>query len=195
MKNFSLVPTSEGPRREFKITWGLRAGYGPSGRIYDLEEAIRAAHRWMRERDARAEPFLSGMFTRGEVVYAGSETEAAHDREPVAIFTGEVLPHYAADMDDDAVRILLNDLASEIGGILEQEEVHVAYRLIGGRRVRFDRDIDAETMRRVVSARGRRSMMLIPAGVKVHLALGYTDLRKGIDGLGHQPGDRARRRA
>ena len=106
MKNFSLVPTSEGPRREFKITWGLRAGYGPSGRIYDLEEAIRAAHRWMRERDARAEPFLSGMFTRGEVVYAGSEAAAAHDREPVAIFTGEVLPLYAADLDDDAVRIL-----------------------------------------------------------------------------------------
>src|SRR5438093_720870 len=89
MKNFSLVPSSEGPRREFKITWGLRAGYGPSGRIYDLEEAIRAAHHWMRDRDARAEPFLSGMFTRGEVVYAGSEAEAAHDREPVAIFTGE----------------------------------------------------------------------------------------------------------
>jgi len=128
MKSFSLVPASEGPRREFKITWGLRAGYGPSGRIYDLEEAIRAAHRWMRERDARAEPFLSGMFTRGEVVYAGSETEAAHDREPVAIFTGEVLAHYAADIDDDTVQILLNELASEIGRVLEQEEVHVAYR-------------------------------------------------------------------
>jgi len=25
--------------------------------------------------------------------------------------------------------------------------------------------------------------MLVPAGVKVHLALGYTDLRKGLDGL------------
>src|SRR6266704_6192437 len=97
MKSFSPLSGSEGPRREFKITWGLRAGYGPSGRIYDLEEAIRAAHRWMRERDARAEPFLSGMFTRGEVVYAGSEADAAHDREPVAILTGEVLPLYAAD--------------------------------------------------------------------------------------------------
>jgi hypothetical protein len=128
MKTFSLVPNSEGPRREFKITWGLRAGYGPSGRIYDLEEAIRAAHRWMRERDACAEPFLSGMFTRGEVVYAGSQAEAAHDREPVAIFTGEVLPLYAADIDDDRVRMLLNELASEIGRILEQEEVHVGYR-------------------------------------------------------------------
>jgi hypothetical protein len=123
MKSFSLVPASEGPRREC-----LRAGYGPSGPIFDLEEAIRAAHRWMRERDARAEPFLSGMFTRGEVVHAGSEAEAAHDREPVAIFTGEVLPLYAADMDDDTVGMLLNELASEIGTILEQEEVHVAYR-------------------------------------------------------------------
>jgi hypothetical protein len=128
MKSFSLLPTSEGPRREFKITWGLRAGYGPSGRIYDLEEAIRAAHRWMRERDARGEPFLSGMFTRGEVVYAGSEVETAHDREPIAIFTGEVLPFYAAHMDDDAVRKLLNEFASEIGRILEQEEVHLVYR-------------------------------------------------------------------
>jgi len=128
MKSFSIIPTSEGPRREFKITWGLRAGYGPSGRIYDLEEAVRAGHRWMRKRDARAEPFLSGMFTRGEVVYAGSEGEAPHDREPVAIFTGDVLPLYAADIGDDAVRILLNELASEIGGILDQEEVHVAYR-------------------------------------------------------------------
>ena len=106
----------------------MRDGYGPSGRIYDLEETIRAAHRWTRERDARAEPFLSGIFTRGEVVFAGSETEAAHDREPVAILTGEVLPLYAADIDDDTVRILLNELASEIGKILEQEEVHVAYR-------------------------------------------------------------------
>jgi len=128
MKSFSLVSASEGPRREFKITWGLRAGYGPTGRIYDLEEAIRAAHRWMRERDGRGEPFLSGMFTRGEVVYAGSEAEAPHDREPVAIFTGEVLPLYAGDLDDDAVRDLLDELAAEIGGTLGQEEVHVAYR-------------------------------------------------------------------
>ena len=128
MKGFSLAPNSEGPRREFKITWGLRAGYGLSGRIYDLEEAIRAAHKWMRERDARAEPFLSGMFTRGEVIYAGSEVEAAHHREPVAVFTGEVLPLYAADIGDDMVRTLLNELASLVGRILDQEEVHVAYR-------------------------------------------------------------------
>jgi hypothetical protein len=78
MKSFRLLPASEGPRREFKITLGLRAGYGPSGRIYDLEEAVRTAHRWMTERAARGDPFLSG-------------------------------------------------LAEEMGRMLEQEEVHIAY--------------------------------------------------------------------
>src|SRR5271169_6110705 len=76
MKVFRRHPGSEGPRREFKITLGLRAGYGAAGRIYDLEEAVRTAHRWMMERAARGEPFLSGMFTRGEVVYADSGGEA-----------------------------------------------------------------------------------------------------------------------
>src|SRR5438552_934612 len=81
-----------------KITLGLRAGYGPAGRTYDLEEAVRTAHRWMTERAARGEPFLSGMFTRGEVVYADPEDGAASHRERVAIFTGEVLPQYAGDL-------------------------------------------------------------------------------------------------
>ena len=128
MKSFSLVPQSEGSRREFKITLGLRAGYGPKGRIYDLEEALRAAHGWMRDRAAHGQPFLSGMFTRGEVVYAGSVDDAASDREPVAIFAGEVLPLYAGELSDEAVRELLNELACEMGRVLEQEEVHVAYR-------------------------------------------------------------------
>jgi hypothetical protein len=42
MKSFVIVPSSEGPR-EFKITWGLRADYGSSGRIYDLEEVVRCS--------------------------------------------------------------------------------------------------------------------------------------------------------
>jgi hypothetical protein len=128
MKSFRLLPASEGPRREFKITLGLRAGYGSAGRIYDLEEAIRTAHKWMRERAARNAPFLSGMVTRGEVLYAGSGGDTASHREPVAIFTGEVLPLYAGDLDDRTVRELLDELATAMGQSLEQEEVHIAYR-------------------------------------------------------------------
>lgn len=30
---------------------------------------------------------------------------------------------------------------------------------------------------------GGRAMTLLPAGVKVHLAFGYTEMRKGMEGL------------
>ena len=81
----------------------------------------------MRERAARGEPFLSGLFTRGEVLYAASGGEAASHREPIAIFAGEVLPQYASDLDDGTVRELLDELAGEMGRTLEQEEVHITY--------------------------------------------------------------------
>ncbi|MBV8507254.1 MAG: hypothetical protein JOZ11_15775 [Alphaproteobacteria bacterium] len=109
------------------ITLGLRAGYGPAGRTYDLEEAVRTAHRWMTERAARGEPLLSGMFTPGEVVFADPEDRAASHRERVAIFTSEVLPQYAGDLDGRTVRELLDELAGEMGRALEQEEIHIAY--------------------------------------------------------------------
>ena len=117
---------SLGPRREFKITLGLRAGYGPHGRIYDLEQAARAAHGWMIGRARRRATFLTGMFTRGEVLYARSSLHG--DREPVAIFAGEALPQAARKLDDATVEALLNELAGVMAAALEQQEVHIAYR-------------------------------------------------------------------
>ena len=55
MKNFVIAPGSEGPR-EFKVTWGLRAGYGSSGRIYYLEEV------------ARRSPLATARMTGGPVI-------------------------------------------------------------------------------------------------------------------------------
>ena len=129
MHSFRLVPASEGPRREFKITLGLRAGYGSAGRIYRLEEAIRTAHRWMTERAARGAPFLSGMVTRGEVLYADSGGDAPSHRQPVAIFLPERFSRNTpAILMDGTVRELLDELATQMGQCLEQEEVHIAYR-------------------------------------------------------------------
>jgi hypothetical protein len=59
------------------------------------------------------------MFTRGEVVYADPGGGNASHREPVAIFTGEVLPQYAGDLDDVTVRRLLDELAEEMGRNLD----------------------------------------------------------------------------
>ena len=100
----------------------MRAGYGPAGRIYvyDLEEVVRTAHRWMTERAARGAPFLSGMFTLGEVVYAGPGGGDASHREPVAMFTGAVLPQHAGDLGDGTVRNLLDELVEEMSRTLNR---------------------------------------------------------------------------
>jgi transposase len=37
--------------------------------------------------------------------------------------------------------------------------------------------------RRAARKEGKRIVIVVPAGVKVHLALGHTDMRKGLDGL------------
>jgi hypothetical protein len=123
---YKAVRGSLGPRREFKITLGLRAGYGPAGRIYDLEEAVRAAHDWMISRARRDATFLTGMFTRGEVLYARSPLHT--DREPVAIFSGEAMPLAARKLDDAKIEALLTELAADMARTLEQEEVQIAYR-------------------------------------------------------------------
>jgi len=123
---YRQVRGSLGPRREFRITLGLRAGYGPGGRLYDLEEAVRAAHRWMMGRARRRQTFLTGMFTRGEVLYARSSILS--DREPVAIFAGEALPVAARKLDDRQIEAMLDELAIKMAQTLEQEEVHIAYR-------------------------------------------------------------------
>ncbi|EWY40214.1 hypothetical protein N825_36440 [Skermanella stibiiresistens SB22] len=130
---FATVPGSAGERRDFRITLGLREGWKRTGRIYDIEEAVRAAHDWMKRKADAGQPFLSGMFTRGEVVYAwpgveGTMGSAGSDREPVAIFTGEALPLYSGDLDDDAICALLNELACEMGRLLGQEDLHLAYK-------------------------------------------------------------------
>ena len=79
-------------------------------------------------------------------------TTSVHAREPVAIFAGEVLPLYARDLDDATVHSLLDELAGEIGAVLEQEEVHIAYR-------------DQTWTLKRVDRRGGRTRQAAPAAV------------------------------
>jgi hypothetical protein len=64
--------------------------------------------------------------------------DAPSHREPVAIFTGEVLAQYAGDLDDGTVRELLDELATQMGQCLEQVRralpvkfIHIAQILNG----------------------------------------------------------------
>jgi hypothetical protein len=82
----------------------------------------------MAERAAAGQPTLSGMVTEGEVIYASSSGAPQTDREPVALFVGEVLGGAVQDLPDTAIEAQLEALARRLSARLKQEHVTIAYR-------------------------------------------------------------------
>ncbi len=128
-EQYSMVQGSLGPRRDFRITVGLREGWDSEGRVYDVSEAVRTARAWMHRRVGAGLPALSGMFTRAEVTYAWPRPDGTvgSDREPVAVFTGEAVHAYLGHLSDQDVEAMLNELAIELGAALGQERLYVSF--------------------------------------------------------------------
>ena len=127
-EDYVVVPGSQGPRRDFRISVGLREGWD-EGRVFDVSEAVRTARAWMKRRVESGQPALSGMFTRAEVTYAWPRDDGTvgSDREPVALFTGEAVHAYLGHLSDAAIEAMLNELATELGAALGQERIYVAF--------------------------------------------------------------------
>ena len=111
-EDYVVVPDLQGPRRDFRISVGLREGWDPEGRVFDVSEAVRTARSWMKRRVESGQPALSGMFTRAEVTYAWPRDDGTvgSDREPVALFTGEAVHAYLCHLSDAAIEEMLNEL-------------------------------------------------------------------------------------
>ncbi len=127
--DYIVIEGSRGPRRDFRITVGLREGWDEEGRVYDISEAVRTARSWMRRRVEAGLPALSGMFTRAEVTYAWPRPDgsAGSGREPVAVFTGEAVHADLGHLPDPEIEAMLNELAAELGAALGQERIYVAF--------------------------------------------------------------------
>ncbi len=119
---------SIGRRRPFVITAGLREGYRPDGVIHHCVEARQAVLRWVMARARAEQPYLTGIITEGALVYAwGSGPEANVGTEPAIMFSGEISASFLADLPDEAVETMLDELAEELARALGQERVYVAY--------------------------------------------------------------------
>ena len=112
------MPGSQGPRRDLRISVGLREGWYAEGRVFDVSEAVRTTRAWMKRRVESRQPALSGMFTRAEVTYVWPRDDGTvgSDREPVALFTGKAIHAYLSHLPDAAIEAMLNELATELGG-------------------------------------------------------------------------------
>src|SRR6202161_418369 len=128
-EDYSIVAGSLGPRRDFRISVGLREGGDADGRVFDVSKAVRTARAWMQRRVEAGEPALSGMFTRAEVTYAWPRPDGTvgSDREPVALCTGDAVHAYLGHLPNAAIEAMLNELARELGAALGQERIYLAF--------------------------------------------------------------------
>lgn len=124
---YHVVPTSTTRRRSFTVTCGLQVGYGAEAETFSRHHAVQAVEQWMRRRAARDQPFLTA-FVPGDIVYAWGDAGRAETRvEPAVKFEGEVSVIYHAELDDEAVKELLNELGEVLGKALGQVRVYLTY--------------------------------------------------------------------
>jgi hypothetical protein len=75
-EDYVVVPGSQGPRRDFRISVGLREGWDAEGRVFDVSEAVRTARAWMKRRVESGQPALSGMLLAQKSPMLGHATTA-----------------------------------------------------------------------------------------------------------------------
>ena len=47
-EDYAVVPASQGPRRDFRISVGPREGWDAEGRVFDVYGAVRTARAWTK---------------------------------------------------------------------------------------------------------------------------------------------------
>ena len=127
-EDYSVVPGSLGPRRDFRISVGLREGWDADGRLFDVSEAVRTAHAWMKRRVEAGQPALSGIHPCGNHLrvapprrycWIGPRTSGAIHRGAVHAYLGH--------LSDQTIEAMLNELSIELGAALGQERIYVAF--------------------------------------------------------------------
>jgi len=115
--------------RSFSILLGLAEGYGSEGKIHDEFKVVEVALAWMKDRAADGKPYLTGMVSKGTVVYAWPDGpgKVGGGFESSVEFRGEVSPLYNANLSNGEVIVLLFELARILGAALGQNRIYIVY--------------------------------------------------------------------
>jgi len=114
-------------RRPFVITAGLRVGY-EGGTMYHPEQARQAIKHWVEARATAGQPYLTGVITECWLAYGHGQGRTANTGiEPAITFAGDTSVTALADLRDEEIEAILDNLAAHLGEALEQLRVEIAY--------------------------------------------------------------------
>jgi hypothetical protein len=128
-EDYVVVPGSQGPRRDFRNSVGLREGWDAEGRVFDLSEAVPHGSR-LDEAPCRVRPARTfrHVYSRGSHLCLATRRRhgrfGPRTRSPIHGRSGPRVPGH---LSDAAIEAMLNELATELGAALGQERIYVAF--------------------------------------------------------------------
>jgi hypothetical protein len=115
--------------KSYKITFALKEGYSPKGKVHDLNDAARAIRHWMEKRLQEGEPVLSGLLQAGQFFFPAVEDSGQTVIvSPTAVYYGELSSPGELKRKNKEIRRTLESLAADLKAALKQESVFIVYR-------------------------------------------------------------------
>lgn len=116
-------------KKNFEITFGLRAGYKGEGHDFTLVHARGLIKDWMNARLEKSLPVLTGMTSEITLVYpVRNNADGSRVTEEVSgQFSGSLSPNYDKGRNDLEIVQTLNDLAGFLGKGLQQKRIYLSF--------------------------------------------------------------------
>jgi hypothetical protein len=78
-------------KKSYKVTFALKEGYSPKGKVHSIAEATKVIKDWMEQRLAAGQPVVGGLLQDGQLFFPAVEgPKGAVTVSPTAVYEGEL---------------------------------------------------------------------------------------------------------
>ncbi|PIR66521.1 MAG: hypothetical protein COU51_03200 [Parcubacteria group bacterium CG10_big_fil_rev_8_21_14_0_10_36_14] len=110
--------------RPFKISCGLKEGYGASAKIHTITEVRKLIQKWIEERIKSGEKVVVGTLFKGQFIYPWIEGKKISSKyEPAFHYKGIIRD----DASDKEAIEMLENLAKELAKKFKQHRIHIEF--------------------------------------------------------------------
>lgn len=116
-------------KKSYKITFALKEGYSPDGKVHPIAHAGKIIKEWMAVRLSAGQPVVSGLLQEGQLFFPAIEgSKELVTVSPTAVYHGELSAPQELKRKNKEVKATLESLAGALKSRLNQESVFVIYR-------------------------------------------------------------------
>lgn len=115
--------------KSYKITFALKEGYSPKGKVHSLNDASKIIRYWMEQRLESGQPVLSGLLQEGQLFFPAPEGSGqVVSVSPTAVYYGELSTPEELKRKTKEIKGTLESLAVKLKEGLKQESIFIIYQ-------------------------------------------------------------------